>query len=124
MPAVEAARERFVLGCKDAWDAYSRDHALVKKPKKPKRPKTFGPPPRWIGGPVHGEAVYSFSPASGKWAHLYHLTTAPARETYQDRLQAVRDTLLADMRAALPGIEIPTFEEAARRSRYWEMEPV
>lgn len=86
MPAVEAARERFVQGCKDAWDTYSREYARTKRPK-------------------------------GLRAYLTALS--PAYRANEARLQVVRDTLLSDMRQALPGLDIPSFEEAARRSRYW-----
>ena len=118
MPAVEAARDRFVKGCQKAWEEHSQRLALAQKPK---RPRAIAIP---VGKCAGAPAYHNFPPAGAKWALAYQDATAPTREAYLSRMETVRATLLSDMRAALPGITIPTFEEAARRSRYWEMEPV
>lgn len=114
MPAVEQARKRFEAACREAWDLYGEDYRKVKRPVPPKRLA------RSVGLPKL--CLFSFPAGGAIWAAKHLTATEAARAAYSARLQVIRDNLLEDMRKALPGITIPDFEEAVRRSRYWEME--
>ena len=117
---VEEAREKFVAGCRDAWAAYSVDYAVL-VPKARRRSVSY----RYTdAGYLHDSAGVSVrvSHITAKQATAHLTLVAPAHAAHRERMQGIRDALLADMRAALPGLDIPDHQEAVRRSRHWELE--
>ena len=114
---VEEARAKFDAAGLAAWAAYSADYvALV--PKARRRSVAY----RYTRD-LHCPAGVSVrvSCITAKQASTHLALVAPAHAAHRERLQGIRDDLLADMRAALPGVDIPGYAKVVRRSRYWEM---